>query len=177
MADERQRHRPSTCKRGDQTGKDPTNRGKLGTKRHFIVDGQGIPLGLSLSGANAHDSRRFRPTLEALVDPRPSPRVQEQHLCADKAYDSAEIRLSTKRRGYIAHIPHRCTTPEPRKPGQPARWWVIERTNRWHNLFRRLRIRYEVHTQKRPGVCRTGISNHLLPQGESMKQVWGRTLK
>ena len=151
MADDRQRHHPSTRKRGDETGKDPTNRGKLGTKRHFVVDGQGIPLGLNLSGANVHDSRRFRSTLAALVVPRPSPRVIEQHLCADKAYDSDEIRRSTKQRGYIPHIPRRCTSPEPRKPGHKARRWVIERTNRWHNLFRRLRIRYDVHARNYRG--------------------------
>jgi putative transposase len=151
VADDRQCHHPGTRKRGDQTGKDPTNRGKLGTKRHFVVDGQGIPLGLTLSGANVHDSQRFRPTLEALAILRPSPWAIEQNLCADKAYDSDEIRLSAKRRGYIPHIPHRDTPAEPRKPGQKARRWVIERTNRWHNLFRRLRVRYDVDARNYQG--------------------------
>jgi len=95
--------------------------------------------------------RCFRPTLEPLVVPRPSPGVWEQHLWLDKAYDSAEIRLSTKRRSYIAHIPHRGQPPVSRKPGQPARRWVIERANRWQNLFRRLRIRHDVHSQNYRG--------------------------
>jgi len=80
-----------------------------------------------------------------MVISRPSPRVVEQHLCTDKGYDFDDIRLSAKRRGYIAHIPHRGVAPLPKKPGQKPHRWVIERTNRWHNLFRRLKIRYEVY--------------------------------
>jgi len=134
-----------TGKRGDETGKNPTDRGKLGTKRHFAVDGQGIPLGVRLSGANVHDKKRFRATLNSFIIARPSPRNVEQHLCADKAYDFDDIRLSARQRGYVAHIPHRGIAPPARRRGQKAHRWVIERTNRWHNLFRRLKIRYEVH--------------------------------
>ena len=35
---------------GDQTGKDPTNRGKLGTKRHVVVDRHSVPLAVTISG-------------------------------------------------------------------------------------------------------------------------------
>jgi len=136
-----------TGKRGDETGKNPTDRGKLGTKRHFVVDGQGIPLGVRLSGANVHDKKRFGATLDSFIIARPSPRNVEQHLCGDKGYDFDDIRLSAKRRGYIAHIPHRGVAPSTRRRGQKAHRWVIERTNRWHNLFRRLKIRYEVHAR------------------------------
>jgi putative transposase len=80
-----QRDGVRTSKRGDKTGKNPTDRGKLGTKRHFVVDGQGIPLGVTLSGANVNDNVHFRQTLESLVIARPSPRTVEQHLCADRA--------------------------------------------------------------------------------------------
>jgi putative transposase len=142
-----QRDGVRTSKRGDKTGKNPTDRGKLGTKRHFVVDGQGIPLGVTLSGANVHDKIHFRPTLDSLVIARPSPRTIEQHLCADKAYDFDDIRLSAKRRGYVAHIPHRGVVPSTRKRGQKAHRWVIERTNRWHNLFHRLKIRFEVYAR------------------------------
>lgn len=113
------------------------------------MDGNGIPLGVTLSGANAHDSTRFQATLEAQMVPRPAPAKTQQHLCLDKAYDAQTIRRSTQRRRYVAHIPHRGQHPKPRKPSlrQRARRWVIERTNRWHNLFRRLKIRYELHAE------------------------------
>ena len=35
-----------------QTGPNPTDRAKLGSKRHLICDGQGIPLAIRLTGAN-----------------------------------------------------------------------------------------------------------------------------
>ena len=145
MAVAGQRDGVRTGKRGDKTGKNPTDRGKLGTKRHFVVDGQGIPLGVILSGANDHDKIQFPATLDALVVTRPSHRIVAQHLCADKGYDFDDIRPSTKRRRYIAHIPNRGVVPLPKKLGQKAHRWVIERTNRWHNLFRRLKIRFEVY--------------------------------
>ncbi len=77
---------------------------------------------------------------------RPSPREVLQNLCTDKGYDYKDTRFSAVRRGYVAHIPRR--GEEPRRSGKKrARRWVVERTNRWHNLFRRLKIRYEVHAQ------------------------------
>ena len=136
-------------KRGDQTGKDPTNRGKLGTKRHMLTDANGIPLAVTLSGANRNDMKMFGATLDALVIPRPSPKKVTQHLCNDKGYDYPEIRRSAARRGYIAHIKSRGQEEQERKknPRYKARRWVVERSNRWHNLFRRLKIRYEVHAE------------------------------
>jgi transposase len=41
---------------GLQTGPNPTDRAKLGSKRHLICDGRGIPLAIKLTGANRNDS-------------------------------------------------------------------------------------------------------------------------
>jgi len=120
----------------------------LGTKRHNLSDANGIPLATTLSGANRHDMKMFGPTLNAIVVPRPSPKSKpRQHLCCDKGYDYPELRRSAARRGYVAHIKSRGQEEQERKanPRFKARRWVVERTNRWHNLFRRLKIRYEVH--------------------------------
>ena len=136
------------CTRGDCIGKNPTDRAKLGTKRHVQTDGNGIPLNASLSGANDHDKTQLRTLLDRRVVMRPSPRIVRQHLCLDKGYDYPDIRRTVARRGYVPHIPHRGEEPTVRKhPGGRAHRWVVERTNRWHNLFRRLKIRYEVHAQ------------------------------
>jgi len=53
---------------GVETGPNPTDRAKLGSKRHLICDGQGIPLAIQLTGANRNDS----PQALALVDAIPS---------------------------------------------------------------------------------------------------------
>lgn len=144
-----QRYCIGARKRGDLTGKNPTDRGKLGTKRHLLVDGHGIPLSVTLSSANDHDKLHFQAPLDARVIARPSPKKHPQNLCADKGYDYADTRRSGQRRGYQIHIPHRGKPEQvPAKHKKhPARRWVIERTNRWHNLFRRLKIRYEVHAE------------------------------
>jgi transposase len=40
---------------GGKTGSNPTDRRKLGSKIHVLVDAHGIPLAVSLTGANQHD--------------------------------------------------------------------------------------------------------------------------
>ena len=39
------------------TDHNPTDRGKLGTKRHVLTDGQGIPLSVVITAANTHDMK------------------------------------------------------------------------------------------------------------------------
>jgi len=53
---------------GTQTGPNPTDRAKRGSKRHLICDGQGVPLAVRLTGAKRNDSQEAL----ALVDAIPS---------------------------------------------------------------------------------------------------------
>ena len=39
------------------TGPNPTDRGKLGTKRHLLTDKNGIPLSVVITAANTHDMK------------------------------------------------------------------------------------------------------------------------
>jgi transposase len=48
----------------EEIGPNPTDRGKLGSKRHVLVDRQGTPLAIWLTPANVHDGQ----LLTALVD-------------------------------------------------------------------------------------------------------------
>src|SRR6516165_7991758 len=41
---------------GALTGKNPTDRGKKGTKRHLLVDGKGTPLAVRVTAANRNES-------------------------------------------------------------------------------------------------------------------------
>ncbi|MFH8371191.1 transposase [Streptomyces sp. NPDC018031] len=43
------------------TGRNPVDRGKRGSKFHVLSDAQGLPLALSVSGANVHDSPALLP--------------------------------------------------------------------------------------------------------------------
>ena len=54
---------------GDETGPNPTDRGKKGTKRHLLVDRHGIPLAVLLSPAHQHDSKWLEPLVDAIRPP------------------------------------------------------------------------------------------------------------
>ena len=121
------------------TGANPTDRGKSGTKRHVLTDQKGIPLSVSITGANTHDMKAATDTLDTVIVKRP---LCKQNLCLDKGYDFPEIERETIKRKYIPHIRHK---GEERliKLRYSARRWVVERTNSWHNRFRKLLVRYE----------------------------------
>jgi hypothetical protein len=40
---------------GKCTGANPTDRSKCATKRSMVVDGKGVPLGITVDAANRHD--------------------------------------------------------------------------------------------------------------------------
>jgi transposase len=131
---------------GEQTGKDPTNRGKLGTKRHVVVDRQGVPLAVTITGANVHDSKRLEEALDAIPPlrlpgkRRGRPRQRPVKLHADKGYDSSRCRRALRSRGIIPRIARRGIASRERL----GRYrWVVERTLSWLNRFRRLKVRYE----------------------------------
>ena len=131
---------------GKKTGRNPTDRGKSGTKRSLLTDGAGVPLAVTVSGANTHDKRLVRATLEELPAERPDPtRGPVQHFCADKGYDYPDTRQLIAKWGYTAHIKSRGQERADKEqvPGYRARRWVVERTHSWFNRFRRLLIRWE----------------------------------
>lgn len=140
---------------GGETGPDPTNRGKLGTKRHVLSDRRGAPLSVVIGAANRTDMKMAEATLDGIVVPRPRPtRRRPQHLCRDKGFDYPETRQAAEVRGYTVHTPVKGLDTPPPPPGQrhPARRWVIERTNAWHNRFRKLRMRYEKNPKNYQGL-------------------------
>lgn len=131
---------------GEKTGKNPTDRAKLGTKRSLLTDGRGIPLGIAVEGANCHDKKMVASTLESVPIERPyTTNFSRHNLCMDKGYDYNDVRELVEEWGYTAHIKARGEEIEEKKniPGYRARRWVVERTHSWMNRFRRLLIRWE----------------------------------
>jgi putative transposase len=135
---------------GEQTGRNPTDRGKQGSKIHLLVDEKGAPLSLHITGANDHDKWSADDLLLEIVIERPDPEEVEQHLCADRAYDFEDVHDFVAEKQYIAHIKHRRRRNEPVVeecpiPGElryPARRWVVERTLGWLTKRRSLRVRW-----------------------------------
>jgi putative transposase len=135
---------------GDCTGPNPTDRAKQGTKRSLLTDGHGLPLGLTVAGANCPDMKLAELTIVSLIVPRPRPTEDTpQHLCLDKGYDAAEVRQIMEDWGYTLHLRTRGeeTTEKQTLPGYRARRWVVERSHSWMNRFRRLVIRWEKNVE------------------------------
>ncbi len=74
-------------------------------KRSLLTDGHGIPLALTVDGANRHAMTMVQRTVEALRGVRPQPTAEQpQHLCMDKGYDATAVRTLATAWGYTAHI-------------------------------------------------------------------------
>lgn len=115
-------------------------------KRSLLTEGHGIPIGLAIAGANRHDMKLVRDTLEGLVIERPEPRADEpQGMCLDAGYDYDEVRDILDEFGFTAHIRSRGEEARElaREAGKRARRWVVERSHSWLNRFRRLLVRWE----------------------------------
>jgi putative transposase len=131
---------------GKKTGPNPTDRAKSGVKRSLLTEGQGVPVGLVVAGANRPDLKLVKDTLKSIVVKRPRPtKKRPQGMCLDKGYDYAEVRETLKEFGFTAHIRARGEEAQARKrhAGARARRWVVERTHSWMNRFRRVLIRWD----------------------------------
>ena len=134
----------------DASGRNPTDRGKQGSKIHLLVDERGAPLALHVTGANEHDKWSADDLILAIAVERPDPNEVEQHFCADKGYDFDDVHAAVENAQYVAHIKHRRRRNEPEIeechiPGElryPARRWVVERTLGWLNKRRAIRVRW-----------------------------------
>jgi transposase len=113
-----------------------------GVQAPCVIDANGIPLAVTLSPANRHDSR-----LEATVDAIPAirqcagrPRRRPTKLHADKGYDFSRCRHALRRRAIIPRIAPRGIDNSERL-GRHR--WKVERTLAWFARFRRIAVRYE----------------------------------
>jgi transposase len=109
-----------------------------------VTDSRGVPLGIAIAGANAHDAKLLRATLQSMPVPRPkSIGRRRQHLCLDKGYFGRPTESLARRCGYIPHIPRKGEIRPQRRAGQRARRWVVEGSHSWTNRARRLLVRWE----------------------------------
>lgn len=143
-------------KGGDKTGSNPTDKGKL--KRHVVVDAQGVPLALKLTGANVHDSLILGELLDMVPavhsGRRGRPRLRPEKLHADKAYDFPRCRQSCTERN-ISHRITRRGIEGKQRLGKHR--WVVERTQAWYNQLRRLVIRYERRANIHQALLNIGL--------------------
>ena len=157
---------------GEETGRNPTDKGKQGSKIHLLVDEHGAPLALHVTGANEHDKWSADDLIVSIVVDRPDPEQVEQHLCADKGYDYEDVHQTVSEEHYISHIKHRRRRNEPVVdecpiPGElryPARRWVVERTLGWLSKRRGLKIRWCKKVENWIALIQLACAHVLLEQ-------------
>ena len=141
---------------GEKTGRNPTDRGKSGTKKSLAVEADGGPLGVVIAGANVPDVQLLEETLEAIVVDRPEVTEEEpQNLCLDKGYDQPLGHEVIEQTDYTPHIRPRREKEEdlpPKDQRHPARRWVVERTLAWLQKCRGILIRYDKKAQNYLGL-------------------------
>ena len=80
---------------GEDTGPNPTDRGKSGSKHHVLTDAQGIPLAATVTAANVNEVTQVFDVLTHMppVGGKPGPkREKPERLQGDRGYDSEPVR-------------------------------------------------------------------------------------
>ena len=103
-------------------------------------------MGLAVDGANRHDMKLVRATVESLPVLRPASSPEHpQGPCLDKGYDFGEVRRTVHEFGFTAHIRSRGEEAQAikKEAGFIARRWVVGRSHSWMNRFRRILVRWD----------------------------------
>lgn len=120
----------------------------------LVTDGEGLPIGLLVEGAQVSEVRLAERTLETVrvARKRGRPRSRPGRLTCDRGYDSRGFRRYLTVRGIRHAIPTR-RRPEHWKPrrGRPPECdaaayrerWKVERTFAWLLSYRRVVVRWE----------------------------------
>jgi transposase len=125
---------------GEGTGKNPTDRSKLGWKWSILTDLRGIPFGWTVNGANRNDSILLEPTL--LDAESRGLLVDIETLWLDRGYDSTATRqrLETLEIDDAVIAKKRKRGSNAPKQSQPMGLrWPVERTNSWLSNFGQMR--------------------------------------
>ena len=145
---------------GQGTGKNSCDRGKLGIKWSIMVDGNGIPLGSVLAGANRHDTVLFEPTLRAAADRGLLSDVETIHL--DRGYDNNPVRQLCATAGITDVI---CARKRPKGQANHTKTttplgmrWTVERTNSWLSNYGQLRRNTDRHPHHRQAQLQLAIT-------------------
>jgi transposase len=124
----------------EDSGPNPTDRGRPGVKHHVLVEGGGAPLVIDVSAANVPEVNRLMEVVASVPPVRGQPgrpRRRPERLYADRGYDSDPHRAKLRSRGIEPVIARRRTA---HGSGLGVFRWVVERTIAWLHGFRKLRL-------------------------------------
>ena len=129
----------------EDTGKNPTDRGRSGTKISCAVDQTGASIGFTIGPANIHDSKYLKETLvqgSLLSLLEPDLINTKKHLCLDKGYDGNSSEECAYLHGYKSHIRTRGEEKIEKKKGKRAKRFVVEAHFAWLKAYRHIQTRF-----------------------------------
>jgi IS5 family transposase len=97
---------------GRKTGTNPTDRARPGSRRNILVDANGVPVSVILTGANRNDVTQLLPLVDAIPPIRGTrgrPLRKPKVIYADRGYDSESHRERLRDRGIKPVIAKRRT--------------------------------------------------------------------
>ena len=135
------------AKRGVHTGRNPTDRGKKGCKRHVLTDADGIPLVVRTGPANQRDDTKSEGLLEVFPvltdgDEARTVHVQPKELPGDRGYGFCYLIAVVLLYGIVSKLSPR-GKHQPHGSGLGEKRYVVERTMSWWTHFRRINFCYE----------------------------------
>jgi transposase len=143
---------------GEDTGPNPTDRSKSGSKHHVMTDAQGIPLAATVTAANVNEVTQVFHVLTSMppVGGKPGPKRQKpDRLQGDRGYDSEPVRRLLRWLGITPILAARYTE-HGSKLGVYR--WFVERTISWLHQFGRLRRRLDRLTEIQDAFLQLGCS-------------------
>jgi transposase len=132
---------------GEDTGPNPTDRGKSGSKHHVMTDAQGIPLAATVTAANVNEVTQVFQVLTDMppVGGKPGPaRQKPERLQGDEGYNSEPVRQLLRWLGITPLLPKR---HREHGSGLGVFRGFVERTISWLHAFGRLRRRLDRLTE------------------------------
>jgi transposase len=143
---------------GEDTGPNPTDRRKSGSKHHVLTDAHGIPLNATVTAANVNEVTQALNVLvnKPAVGGKPGPKRElPERLQGDAAYDSAPLRTLLR---WLGITPVMGKRGQQHGSGLGKFRWYVERTIAWFHSFGRLRRRLDRLTEIQDAFLRLACS-------------------
>jgi transposase len=143
---------------GEDTGPNPTDRGKSGSKHHVLTEARGIPLNATVTGADVPEVTQVFRVLTGMpaVGGKPGPKRQRpKRLQGDRGYDSEPARRLLRWLGITPVLAARYTG---HGSGLGVFRWFVERTISWLHQLGRLRRRLDRLAEIQEAFLRLGCA-------------------
>jgi transposase len=128
---------------GEKPGTNPMYRARPGSKHHILVDANGMPVSVILTGVSRNDVTQLLPLVDAtppIRGTRGRPLRKPKVIYADRGYDSNLARERSLDRRIKPVIAKRRTG---HGSGLDKFRSAVERIQSWPHNFRRIRIRFD----------------------------------